>query len=116
VPVGDMEVFGNRLLTLSADRERLLRFKKAAWETSCKYSVERTTADYVAVLREADASLAGAARAPRPPGAFPIMPSCRSSYPPWLRRLKWRAVGAGRGLVMARSARRLTAAAPRRRS
>jgi glycosyltransferase involved in cell wall biosynthesis len=95
VPIGDVEVFADRLQTLSDDPDRLLRFKRAAWETSRRYSVERTTADYITALREADASLAGAARAPRPPGPFPVMPSCRSAYPRWLRRLKWRAVSRG---------------------
>jgi hypothetical protein len=35
-----------------------------------------------------------AARAPRPSGRYPLMLSCRSPYPRWLRRLKWRVFGA----------------------
>jgi glycosyltransferase involved in cell wall biosynthesis len=116
VPVGDIEVFGERLFRLATDRDRLARFKKAAWETGRQYSVERTTAAYIAALSEAAASVAGTSRAPRPPAPYPVMPSCRSSYPRWLRKLKWWAIGEARGIVTARGARRLRAAGRRRRS
>lgn len=97
VPIGDVGAFADRLQILAADPSRLVRFRRAAWQTSRAYSVERTTSEYMACLRGADPMCAGATRAPRPPGVFPVMPSCRSSYPIWLRKLKGRVLGAGRG-------------------
>lgn len=91
--VGDFAAFTERLLTLEADRGRLAEMSRAAWETGQDYSVERMTERYAAAFEES----AGAAPARRGEG-FPLMRSCVSRYPFWLRKIKRRVlVAAGRG-------------------
>ena len=102
--VGDMETFAARLAQLWADPSLLSRLRRSAWETSERYSIERMASDYEACFREV------LPRAPRPPGPFPIMASCRSRYPTWLRRVKWRVAGT------ATSARRRLSGSARVRS
>jgi colanic acid/amylovoran biosynthesis glycosyltransferase len=86
--VGDMAAFATRLAQLQADHALLSRLRLAAWETSERYSIERMVSDYEACFRDRSP------RAPRPSGPFPVMPSCRSRHPTWLRRVKWRLAGA----------------------
>jgi glycosyltransferase involved in cell wall biosynthesis len=93
--VGDFAAFAERLLALERDRGRLAEMGRAAWETGRDYSVERMTERYAAAFAES----AGAAPARRGsgPGKFPVMRSCVSRYPFWLRKLKRRVlVSAGR--------------------
>lgn len=86
--VGDMGCFAARLEQVHRDPELLPRLRRAAWTTMEAYSIERMVSAY-----ETWAS-GPAPRAPRPAGPFPVMPSCRSPYPTWLRRVKWRVAGA----------------------
>ena len=98
--VGDCKGFADRLEQLYRDPALLVRLRHAAWTTSEEYSVEQMASAY-------EACFAGESeRAPRPSGPFPVMPSCRSRYPAWLRKVKWRLSGVQPG------ARRF----PRRRS
>lgn len=91
--VGDFAAFTQRLLTLEADRRRLAEMSRAAWETGQDYSVERMTERYAVAFDES----AGAAPARRGKG-FPVMRSCVSRYPLWMRKIKRRVlVAAGRG-------------------
>ena len=92
VPVGDLRTFADRLQELAGDPSSLRRLRKAAWETSRRYSIERMAAAYVAALDVRSPS-GGVVRAPRSPGPFPLMASCRSPYPLWLRRIKWALLG-----------------------
>jgi glycosyltransferase involved in cell wall biosynthesis len=86
--VGDTKGFADRLEQLHRDRSLLARLRRAAWVTSADYSVQRMASAY-------EACFAGEGeRAPRPTGSFPVMPSCRSRYPLWLRKVKWRVFGA----------------------
>lgn len=85
--VGDMGTFAARLDQLHGDAALLARLRLAAWETTESYSIERMASAYEDCLGEPGP------RAPRPPGPFPIMASCRSPHPLWLRRMKWRLVG-----------------------
>jgi glycosyltransferase involved in cell wall biosynthesis len=87
VAVGDMVGFAARLEQLHRDEALLSRLRRAAWETSERYSIERMVSAYEALLGQPTS------RAPRPAGPYPVMPSCRSRYPDWLRRVKWRLAG-----------------------
>lgn len=91
VPIGDIPAFADRLEALARDPGLLARLRQAAWETSGQYSLERMTAEYVRCIGETVS--ADEARAPRPASSLPVMPSCRSRYPLWLRRMKWRLLG-----------------------
>jgi glycosyltransferase involved in cell wall biosynthesis len=86
--VGDMGGFAVRLEQMHRDPELLARLRRAAWETMDGYSIGRMVTAYETLFS------GPATRAPRPAGPFPVMPSCRSPYPKWLRRVKWRLAGA----------------------
>jgi glycosyltransferase involved in cell wall biosynthesis len=92
--VGDFAAFAEHLLALGADRRRLAAMSRAAWETGQDYTVGRMVERYLEVFAES----AGAAPGRRGDGGFPVMRSCVSRYPFWLRRIKRRVlVAAGRG-------------------
>jgi glycosyltransferase involved in cell wall biosynthesis len=91
--VGDFAAFAEHLSALAADRGRLAAMGRAAWETGQGYTVGRMVERYLEVF----AASAGAAPGRRD-GRFPVMRSCVSRYPFWLRRVKRRVlVAAGRG-------------------
>jgi glycosyltransferase involved in cell wall biosynthesis len=88
VPVGDVNGFADRLERLARDRQLLASLKHAAWEASRPYTVERMADSYVECFEAARAlSALRGAGVSRQKG-FPIMPSCRSRYPFWLRKIK----------------------------
>ncbi|MBK7706926.1 MAG: glycosyltransferase [Acidobacteria bacterium] len=86
VPVGDIEAFADKIQVLANDRERLLEFRKRAWETGRQYSVERMVESYERCFEQAIEDARANPRRPDPD--FPLMESCRSKYPVWLRRIK----------------------------
>jgi hypothetical protein len=90
VRVGDVRGAAERLAFLAGDRAALRRMRRAAWERSLQFSVQRMVENYVACFEHVTS--AGFARghrlaAPRP---FPVMQSCRSRYPFWIRKIKAR--------------------------
>jgi hypothetical protein len=61
--------------------------RQAAFETSHHYVVERMVDSYIQAFHQVSAPTF--ARSHRPaPGPYPVMQSCRSRYPFWLRKLK----------------------------
>jgi glycosyltransferase involved in cell wall biosynthesis len=91
VPVGDAAALADRINVLAADRGRLLEFRKRAWETGRQYSVDRMVDAYEDCFERAVADARANPRRPDPD--FPLMPSCRSKYPLWLRRVKAKIAG-----------------------
>jgi glycosyltransferase involved in cell wall biosynthesis len=89
VPVGDVDGFVARIRALANDRGRLSAMRIAAWETGREYSVDRMVTNYVECFERAMADAKENPRVPDP--SFPLMESCRSKYPSWLRRIKARA-------------------------
>src|ERR1041384_1326428 len=95
LPVGDPAGFAARLESLAGDREVLAALGRAAWETSKQYSIERMADNYSAAFTEV-AERVSARREREGVGAnYPVMNSCRSKYPFWLRRIKQRMVTLG---------------------
>ena len=95
LPVGDTASFAARLESLASDREALAAFGHAAWETSKPYSIEKMAANYSAAFTEV-VERVSARREREGVGAnYPVMNSCRSKYPFWLRRIKQRVVTLG---------------------
>ena len=92
VPVGDVDAFVGRIKLLADDRERLLAMRRAAWKTGREYSVDRMFDNYIACFERAIEDAKANPRTPDPD--FPLMPSCTSRYPLWLRRLKARVFNA----------------------
>ena len=88
VPVGDVDAFLDRIRLIANDRERLGRMRIASWETGREYGIKRMVENYVSCFERA---IEGARSNPRTPDpSFPLMESCRSKYPLWLRRIKAR--------------------------
>lgn len=104
VPIGDIKTFGERLAHLAGDRAQLRAMKRAAWATSQQYSLERMVERYLACfdyVTGREFSREHRRSAPRP---YPVMPSCVSRYPFWLRKTKQRLLGSiktARSLVSA---------------
>jgi glycosyltransferase involved in cell wall biosynthesis len=89
VPVGDIGAFVDRIKFLASDRERLSEMRVKAWETGKEYSVDRMVSNYISCF---EGAIEDAERNPRTPDPkFPLMESCRSKYPLWVRRLKAKA-------------------------
>ena len=95
LPVGDIQGFADRLAQLSRDRELLMKMKRESWQTSLSYSVERMTDRYLACFAEAAERSRVRDYRKGLASPFPPMPSCRSKYPRWLRKVKWR----GRAMI-----------------
>jgi glycosyltransferase involved in cell wall biosynthesis len=88
--IGDVTTFVDRLETLARDKHLLRSLKSAAWETSREFSTERMVERYFALFRYLTAP--GFSREHRKalPQPYPVMQSCKSPYPIWLRKLKRR--------------------------
>jgi glycosyltransferase involved in cell wall biosynthesis len=84
-PGGDTEVFAQLIEGLSRDRELLEQLRIKAWETGRRYSVENMASGYASLFEKL--SDAPADEVGRPAPNYPLMPSCRSRYPLWLRRM-----------------------------
>ena len=95
VAVGDTSTFVDRLELLAGDRERLSLMQQAAWETSQDYSLERMVQWYVQTFQEAAERTLGRTRRDGLNSQYPVMPSCRSKYPFWLRKVKSRVLSIG---------------------
>jgi glycosyltransferase involved in cell wall biosynthesis len=88
IPIGDIEAFAARLRHLANHPEAFSRLRQASYATARAYSIDRMTSAYLACLSLEDLWAGTKPRAPRPGGNYPLMPSCRSRYPSWMRRLK----------------------------
>ena len=88
VDVGDISAFGERLQLLANDRQRLLLTRRAAWETSRHYSLERMVENYIESFQNAAGKAAERQQREGLSSRYPVMPACRSKYPAWLRKIK----------------------------
>jgi glycosyltransferase involved in cell wall biosynthesis len=95
VDVGDMSGFADRLALLAGDCQQLSRMRGEAWATGQEFSLDRMVTAYQNTFKQ----LAAARHNAQPPTTlnrdYPVMASCRSRYPFWLRKLKRYAVAAG---------------------
>lgn len=92
VPVGDLPSCVAALETLANDRNLLIQTKKAAWASVQNYSLESTTDAYVECFEDVVRAVKTRHSRTNLPQPFPVMPSCRSKYPTWLRKIKARLV------------------------
>jgi glycosyltransferase involved in cell wall biosynthesis len=93
VPVGDIEGFAERLEHLANDLTQLRKIQRAAWLTSQQYTLEIMVNRYLECF--ANARGFGLSREFRRQanGSYPLMSSCVSRYPAWLRRIKYHLTG-----------------------
>jgi glycosyltransferase involved in cell wall biosynthesis len=100
VPVGDTASAAARLKLLAEDRARLGALRLAAWERAGEFSVERMVKRYLDCFERIVGGAAARDDRLGLPSPYPPMPSCRSRYPSWLRRIKSRLLAlAARGRV-----------------
>lgn len=86
IPVGDLDTFVEKLIYLYQHQEDLQRMRRAAWEIGKKYSVERMVDAYIRCFEK---GIRLVKQEPRQAVKnFPVLESCRSKYPDWLRRVK----------------------------
>jgi len=94
VEVGDSPGFADRIAWLAGNRDRLSQMRLKAWETSQDFSLDKMVTTYEETFEQL-----AAARQNSPAHAidraYPVMASCRSRYPFWLRKLKSYAIAAG---------------------
>ena len=95
LPVGDMASFAGRLESLAGNREVLAALARAAWETSKQYSIERMVENYATAFAEVGQGVSARRERAGVDANYPVMNSCRSKYPFWLRRIKQRVVTLG---------------------
>ncbi len=88
VATGDIAAFANRVETLGRDNPLLQKMKYAAWEKSCEYSAERMVDRYLACFDKLTNTALEGAHRKRVPQPYPVMKSCQSPYPVWLRKVK----------------------------
>ena len=90
VPVGDIAGFADKLELLARDAGRLREMKRAAWETGQRYTVERMAERYLECFNLALGKRRARPHEAQTPRVFPVMSSCVSGYPFWLRKIKRR--------------------------
>jgi len=90
VAVGDLKLAVDRLKQLGENGDLLLRMRRAAWQTSQKFSCARMVERYLSCFAEAKMNARNREHRSGVHYPYPPMPSCRSRYPFWLRKLKAR--------------------------
>ena len=88
VDTGNIAAFANRLETLGRNTPLLQKMKYAAWEKSCEYSADRMVDRYLACFDELTKTRTERDHRKRVPQPYPVMKSCQSPYPVWLRKVK----------------------------
>ncbi len=90
VPVGDINLAAARIQQLASSGDSLNRMKKEAWQTGHQFSVAQMVAGYLSCIEVARKGVKSRNKRAGVPDPYPMMPSCRSKYPLWLRKLKAR--------------------------
>jgi len=89
--VGDTEGFVNKVKELGKNKELLSALRNKAWEMGSAFSHERMISSYMDLFSGIikDAKKLGRTTDRN----FPLLPTCVSKYPDWLRRIKFRLTG-----------------------
>src|SRR5437867_4651444 len=86
VPVGRIDDFVGGIQLLARDQILLRSLRVSAWQSAQPFTMRRMIDAYLECFSAAKERARLRARAPDP--GFPLMESCRSRYPLWLRRFK----------------------------
>lgn len=86
VDIGDIKGFADLVEELATQRDQLENMRKAAWETGKNYNSAAMVNKYISCFTEI-AGIAIKDRRQTSPG-FPLMTTCRSKYPYWIRDIK----------------------------
>jgi glycogen synthase len=90
VPVSAIELAVKRLKQFAENEDLLLRMRRAAWQTSQNFSCAKMVERYLSCFAEAKTNARVREHRSGVHYPYPPMPSCRSRYPFWLRKLKAR--------------------------
>lgn len=88
VPVGDIASAAARIKTLAEDRAALNAMRRASWQRAREFSVEGMVEKYVDCFQQAAAGVSARTHREGLANPYPLMPSCISRYPNWLRMIK----------------------------
>jgi glycosyltransferase involved in cell wall biosynthesis len=88
VDIGDINAFADRIERLGQERQLLANMKLEAWKVSQKYTVERMANSYLECFEQAKRINRQRHSRQHSQLDYPVMPTCRSRYPYWLRKLK----------------------------
>lgn len=91
VEVGNTDSFVYSIQQLSLDRNKLYTIRKSAWIKGGQYSISRMAEAYEMQFKAAKLKCLEYPR--RADFNFPLMSSCVSKYPSWLRRIKYSLTG-----------------------
>lgn len=94
---GDIESFATRIESLARDSDLLKSIATNAWKTSLDYSVDRMADRYLDLFQHLTDPLFSRSHRQAAPNPYPMMESCVSPYPKWMRKLKLRLVTAVEG-------------------
>jgi len=86
IEIGDTEAFAERLKSLSENRAELLELRRRAWKKGKEYGVAKMVENYENCFRQAIDDARGNPR--QTYADYPLMETCRSRFPLWLRRIK----------------------------
>ena len=86
LPVGDVNGFVQKLEQLSSDRILLEKMRRAAWETGKDFSVDRMVEAYAQTFMAA--AIFAREHRRKDDKNFPLMSTCRSRLPAWIRRIR----------------------------
>jgi len=88
IDIGDIATFAQRLKLLADEGSLLARMKRAAWKTSRQYTVELMVDRYLECFDYIKTTGLSREHRIQAAGSYPIMASCTSHYPVWLRKVK----------------------------
>ena len=88
VSTGEVDTFAERLAALSTDTQLLTKMRRAAWEKSREYSAERMVDRYVTCFDSLTRTAHARSQREGVTKPYPVMKSCQSPYPLWLRKVK----------------------------
>lgn len=88
-PVGDVTACVLHLARLFSEGGLLRALRRGAWMTACEYSIERMAGRYKECFRHISAADFPRAHRLTVRQPYPLLPACRSRYPPWLRKIKY---------------------------
>lgn len=84
--IGNVDAFATHLSSLQQDRMQLENMRLKAWQKAKEYNVPNMVTAYTECFK--DAVVLASKHMREIKMQFPIMASCKSSYPQWMRRLK----------------------------
>jgi glycosyltransferase involved in cell wall biosynthesis len=88
VTPGDISGFADVVSRLADSESLRFEVRQAAWETGKDFSTDRMTEQYLSCFAQLTSDQTLRTRRAGQPRTYPVMKSCRSRYPFWVRKIK----------------------------